>query len=680
VATTSRARIAALMLLTGVLGLGAVLSAPAGTHIGGMWPVGLVSGLLVYVGRTKVPATAAALLLLAFATFALGGYPLGISVAYAVGVVVEGLVTLQVLTVRWGYGRRLNDDLDLARYTLAAALGATAAALVFTLASAVSGFGTWWAVGVSVLVTHLASQLILLAFFMEEFRHPGESGPRERAIRWAVTIGVTLAAFVPTQAFGVVFLILPVIAWGALRAPMREALWQLVVVATLASILIQLDRGPFEALSALASRPVELESAPQQAFLLGCALVCLPFAMAVARSRQSAAQVVSERERLRRVVAGATGMAIIETDRQGRVTLFNPGAESLLGYTEEELLGRTAEVFHSPEEIERQAESLGVPATLKDVALFSARADVGPRDWRYIRKDGQVRTMSMTLATMTDNSGTVVGYLSTAEDITERVRAQRALETALQTERRAVAHLTEIDRTKDAFVSSVSHELRTPITNIVGYLELLLDGAYGETNPAQNQALGRIDSNSHRLLELIDNLLTLSSLESLDVQLSKHPVDLREVLRRSGQRVHVDATERGQHLDVDLPGNPVVILGDEEHLERMVSNLATNAVKFTPDGGRITLRVRAEGPRAAIEVQDTGVGIPEEERTNLFNRFYRTTHAQREAVDGSGLGLSIARTIAHLHGARITARSTPGRGSTFTITFDEEGRSAVAVL
>ena len=111
---------------------------------------------------------------------------------------------------------------------------------------------------------------------------------------------------------------------------------------------------------------------------------------------------------------------------QGRVTLFNPGAEALLGYSEEELLGRTADMFHSQEEIERQAAELGVPATLADVALFSARPEVGPRDWRYIRKDGQVRTMSMTLARMTDNNGAILGYLSTAEDITERVRAQGA--------------------------------------------------------------------------------------------------------------------------------------------------------------------------------------------------------------------------------------------------------------
>jgi PAS domain S-box-containing protein len=678
VATTPRARIAGLMVLAGVLGLGAVLSAPADTHIGGMWPAGLVSGVLVYVGRRAVPYLAAGFVALVFATYVLGGYPLGVSAGYSVAIVVEGLVTLQVLTVRWGYGRRLNDDLDLGRFTLAAGLGAASGAALFALTSAISGFGVWWAVGIMALATHLASQLIVLAFFMEEFRHPGVSSRPERWVRWVVVVLVTLAAFVPIQAPGVVFFILPVIAWAALRAPMREALWQLVVVATISSTLVQYDRGPFASFQFLTDRPAELETAPHQAFLLGCVLVCLPFAMAVARSRQSAAEVVSERERLRRIVSGATGMAIIETDDHGLITLFNPGAEALLGYTEEELLGKKADMFHSAEEIAMQATALGVPPTLGDVALFSARHELGPRDWRYIRKDGQVRTMSMTLAQMTDNSGAVLGYLSTAEDITERVRAQSALEGALQTERRAVAHLTEIDRTKDAFVSSVSHELRTPITNIVGYLELLLDGAYGETTDVQHQALGRIDTNSHRLLDLIDNLLTLSSLESLDVQLSKQPVDLREVIRHSGQIVHVDATERGHRIDVVVPGDPVVVLGDKEHLERMVSNLAANAVKFTPDGGRITLRVRAEGEQAAIEVQDTGVGIPEGEASLLFNRFYRATHAQTEAVNGSGLGLSIARSIAHLHGARISAHSAPGQGSTFTVTFDDQGYGALA--
>jgi hypothetical protein len=336
-------------------------------------------------------------------------------------------------------------------------------------------------------------------------------------------------------------------------------------------------------------------------------------------------------------------------------------------------------MFHSGADIAGHAQVLGVPAELVLVGVALARSGAGPQDWRYVRKDGEVRTMSMSVAPIENHQGAVVGYLITAEDITERVRTHDVLQAALVTERRAVAHLTEVDRTKDAFVSSVSHELRTPITNIIGYLELLLEGEYGATTDSQDEALGRIDSNSHRLLELIDDLLTLSDIESLDVELSRKPVDLREVIRRIGAKVHAALAERKQQLDVQLPNEPVMVFGDEHHLERMVANLATNAVKFTPEGGTIVLRVRTDGELCAIEVHDTGVGIPQDEQPQLFNRFFRSTHAQTEAIKGSGLGLSIARSIAHRHGARISATSTPGRGSVFTVIFGEPRLRAVPV-
>jgi PAS domain S-box-containing protein len=660
VTRTYDARVAVgLLLLIGVLGYFAVVSAPTDTHIGGMWPVGLASGLLVHVAHRWLPWAAGLIVAVAFLTLALGGYPLTVAAGFAVSILIEGLVTQRVLGARLVQGRRLNDDLDLGRYTLAAVLGAVSGSVLFSLTSAATGFGVPWTVGLATLATHLASQLTLLAFFMEELRHPGVSGSTERAIRWSLAVVVTLLAFVPTNFPAVVFFILPVLGWAALRAPMREAIWQLVAVGTIASTLTQFDRGPFVALAALRDRPLELSVMPQQAFLLGCALVCIPFAMAVSRDRQSTSDAANGRERLRRIVEGASGMAIIETDGAGRITLFNPGAQAILGYTEDEVLGQGLEMFAAGDEFDGPVH----------IGLALSNPDDGPRDWTCVRKDGEVRTMSMSLAPINDTRGVDMGYLITAEDITERVRTNDALQAALVTERRAVAHLTEIDRTKDAFVSTVSHELRTPITNIVGYLELLLEGAYGETTDSQEEALGRIDSNSHRLLELIDDLLTLSSIESLEVELAKEPVDLREVIHRSSANLHIELTERGQRLDLQLPDEPVVVLGDEGHLERMVSKLATNAVKFTPDGGTIVVRLRADGSRCAIEVQDNGVGIPHEEQPLLFNRFFRSTHAHSEAIKGSGLGLSIARSIAHQHGARISAASTPGRGSLFTVTF-----------
>jgi PAS domain S-box-containing protein len=672
VVTTPRARLGALLLLTAVLGLLAAASAPSQTHAAGMWPVGLVGGILLVAPRHALPWLAGIVLVLAHATIDLAGYPTTVAAGYAVGIVLEAVVIQQMLTGRWGDRLQLRDGLDMGRFTLAAAAGSAAGSGVFALTSLTTGFGVPWAVAVATFATHLASQLILLAFFLRQPRHRGSSGSRERTVRWTLVIAATLLAFVPSNMPAMLFFILPILGWTALRAPMREALWQLLAVSVIANTLVELGHGPFLALQVLSERPVELVVVPQQAFLLGCALVCLPFAMAVGRQRRSASEARNERERLRRIVQGATGMAIIETDLEGRITLFNPGAQAILGYREEEALGRHPALFHSSAEVAQRASALDVPADLIHVGLALSDAEGGPRDWTCITRSGGTRSLSMSVARIEDHEGDPVGYLITAEDITERVRTHDALEAALVTERRAVAHLKEIDRTKDAFVSSVSHELRTPITNIVGYLELLVDGAYGANTGPQEQALDRIETNSHRLLELIDDLLTLSSIEALDVELHQQPVDLREVIRRSGAKVHTDLVSRGQRLDVQLPNEPVLVLGDEDHLERMVSNLATNAVKFTPEGGTIVLRVRSDGDRPAIEVQDTGVGIPDEEQPMLFNRFFRSTYAQTEAIKGSGLGLSIARTIAHRHGARISARSKLGRGSVFTVTFEED--------
>ena len=646
-----------LLLLIGVLGYLAVTSAPPQTHAAGMWPVGLASGLFVSVRRRTLPRAVAAVSLLAFGTIYLAGYPGLVATGYALGIVLEGLVTQQLLRVRGGGLRRLDDDLDLGHYTLAALAGAATGAVLFATTAGANGFGTPWMVLLAVFATHLASQLILLALFLESSHHRGVGSSTERAVRWTLAVLVTLLAFVPIHLPALTFFVLPLLGWTALRAPMREALWLLLTVSVVANTLVLLGRGPFLALEVVHSRPPELAVIPQQMFLLGCAMVCLPFAMAVRRQRHSATDAANERERLRRIVQGAAAMAIIETDDQGRITLFNPGAEAMIGYTEAEVVGQRPDVFCA--------------------GLAITQADTEPRDWTCVRKDGEVRTMSVSVAPINDHQGHVVAYLITAEDITERVRTNQALETALGAERRAVAHLTEIDRTKDAFVSSVSHELRTPITNIVGYLELLRDGAYGVPSDPQDEALGRISSNSHRLLELIDDLLTLSSVESLEVELLQEPVDLREVIRRSGASVQPDLTERSLHLDVELPSEPVLVLGDETHLERMVSNLATNAVKFTPDGGTIVLRLRSGEDLCSIEVQDTGVGIPHEEQPLLFNRFFRSTYAQTEAVKGSGLGLSIARSIAQRHGARISARSTPGHGSLFTVTFTDPRRRLV---
>jgi signal transduction histidine kinase len=279
--------------------------------------------------------------------------------------------------------------------------------------------------------------------------------------------------------------------------------------------------------------------------------------------------------------------------------------------------------------------------------------------------------LSTILSPITDESGVSVGYVATADDVTDRLTTQAALETALRSEREAVERLTEIDEVKDRFVSSVSHELRTPITNIVGYLELLMDGVYGDPSEEQSHAMARIELNSRRLLTLIDDLLTLSSMESLEHPRELEPVDLVAVMQKAEEIVRPSVMRRDLLLALEVPPEPVVVPGDASQLERLVINLATNAVKFTLDGGRVTLRLLAPhdhvGP--VIEVEDTGIGIPEADQEMLFSRFFRAAQAREAAVPGSGLGLSIAKSIAELHGAQIGATSAYGKGSTFRVEF-----------
>ena len=224
-----------------------------------------------------------------------------------------------------------------------------------------------------------------------------------------------------------------------------------------------------------------------------------------------------------------------------------------------------------------------------------------------------------------------------------------------------------MDRVKDTFVGSVSHELRTPITSIVGYLEMLEEGTFGGLNAAQADAVRRVSANSSRLLLLIDDLLTLSRVEDDGLVLADRALDLRTLVRAGYDVVSPAWEARDLQVCLDLPGEPVPFLGDRNMIERVVVNLVSNAVKFTPDGGRVEVRLSTCGDGATIEVRDSGIGIPEEERGRIFSRFFRSSVAQKQAIPGSGLGLSIARAVVEKHGGRIELESGEGDGTTFRV-------------
>ncbi len=293
--------------------------------------------------------------------------------------------------------------------------------------------------------------------------------------------------------------------------------------------------------------PVDARPILLAVFGIDCVLVVVPMMLIVGEQLANARAVAAERDKVQNIVNGATGVAIIGTDEAGRITLFNPGAQRLLGYTPEEVRGRSTRMFHTEQAIAEKAHELGVPDDFGAVALALAAPERAGSDMRFVRKDGAERSHSMTLSRIVDDRGRVTGYVSTSEDVTGRVEAQAALVEALRAERTAVERLREVDRVKDSFVGSVSHELRTPITSIVGYLEMLEDGAFGELSAAQGDAVRRVSANSSRLLRLIDDLLTLSRVEDDGLVLAARALDLRALVR-AGYDVVSPACE-GRDLD-----------------------------------------------------------------------------------------------------------------------------------
>jgi signal transduction histidine kinase len=235
--------------------------------------------------------------------------------------------------------------------------------------------------------------------------------------------------------------------------------------------------------------------------------------------------------------------------------------------------------------------------------------------------------------------------------------AQRLL--AEQNER-----LREADRLKDEFVALISHDLRTPLTSIMGYLELTLDD---ETIADDSRSyLEIVQRNSDRLLRLVNDLLFVARVEAGELDLHPHEIGLAAIVRQSIEEATPRATDRGVELRAHVEEVPDV-RADRGRMFQLLDNLISNAIKFTPEGGRVDVRLLAKGARVRIEVCDTGIGIAPAEQVRLFERFFRASTATERHIPGTGLGLYIASAIVDAHGGEIDVQSEPGTGTTFAV-------------
>jgi PAS domain S-box-containing protein len=344
----------------------------------------------------------------------------------------------------------------------------------------------------------------------------------------------------------------------------------------------------------------------------------------------------------------------------------SPQIESILGYTQAEWFGSPAfyaEHLHPDDRdrvqtLQRAARTTGKPLDI---------------EYRFRSKNGRYIWLWDSYTIIHGEAGLPSYSLGFALDVTARKLAEEASEGLLTQAQLQNERLLELDRVKDEFIALVSHELRTPLTSIRGYLELVVDDAEAAgLGTEQREWLTVIDRNADRLMKLVEDLLITAQAHSGSLALTQSEFDIGTIVRQCAEACAPAAAARGILLDcVAEPG--LLITGDPGRIGQVVDNLVSNALKFTPVGGRVELLAEANDGGVRIEVADTGMGIPADEQARLFDRFFRTARAQDEAIAGAGLGLSIAKAIVEAHDGQISYRTVEGEGTTFTVDLPTNG-------
>lgn len=348
-------------------------------------------------------------------------------------------------------------------------------------------------------------------------------------------------------------------------------------------------------------------------------------------SRNRMEKIIANRNELAAILGGMVE-GVVAVDVEQSILHMNSVSGGMLGASPEESLGKK----------------------IWDVTKVKEVADVltdvlkgGTEIKRKLRITGTPRdeVIEMHSSPLLDGDGKVTGAIVVLHDVTE---------------------LHRLENVRKDFVGNVSHELKTPITAVRALAETLMDDSEMDS-AVRKRFLGKIREQSFRLSSIVTDLLTLSRLESEGGAIQFSELDLRETVRASVKALQSTGEGRGVQVESDLRDAPIQILGDEEALGQMVTNLLDNALKYTPEGGRVWVQLRAEGQWAFVEVHDTGIGIEPAEQERIFERFYRVDKARSRELGGTGLGLSIVKHIARTHKGDVTVESSLGAGSSFII-------------
>lgn len=343
------------------------------------------------------------------------------------------------------------------------------------------------------------------------------------------------------------------------------------------------------------------------------------------------------------------------------------------GYERHELVGASINLLH-PDDVARRTE--GTVEGRRAFVDELRRRGVIRVESVHRRKDGSLFPMETSMCLLALPGRTVV--MGIDRDITERRRAEEELAryrehleelVAARTRELAAAkeHAEAADRLKSAFLATMSHELRTPLNTIIGFTTLVLMGRAGPLTDTQARQLGLVGDAADHLLELINEVLDLSKIEAGQLEIEHAPFDLPSLVGGVGALIAPQAQKKGLGLETSVAPEVGTVVSDRHRVEQVLLNLLSNAVKFT-DRGTVRIECIRAGDRVVTSVADTGVGIAPDDLGRLFQPFLQLDSSLSRRHQGTGLGLAISRRIVELLGGEISARSEPGRGSTFTVS------------
>jgi protein-histidine pros-kinase len=624
---------------------------------GRLWP-GIALGAFLANAFTAVPVVTA------------GGIALGNTLEAVAG----AYLLRRVVRFRNSLGR-LPDVLGLV--VLAAVLSTTVSATIGVASLCLGGaapwalYGSlWWQWWLGDAMGALVVAPVLLTWGTP----PRPSWPARQGAEAAALLVLLVAA--SQIAFGGWFLsdapayplaygIFPFVIWAALRFGSRGAATATLVVSGIAVWGTVQQVGPF------LGRGLTESLLLLQTFMSVVAVTGLLLAATVTERRRAEGRF--------RLAVEAAPNAMMMVDREGRITLLNRQVERSFGYTQEELLGRSIETL-VPERF--RSDHPGHRGRF--FAEPQARPMGAGRDLFGRRKDGSEVPVEIGLTPVQTEEGTFV--LVSIIDITARKRAEEALQLANTRLQEAVQRAEEASRAKSEFLANMSHELRTPLNSIIGFSALLEQGVPGPLTEKQQRHVGHIHGSGRHLLAIINDILDLSKVEAGRLELHPGPFLVQDALEAAVSDMRPQAEAKGIAVRLGRGEGLGTLWADPVRVKQILYNLVSNAVKFTPAGGQVTVTARrvarppdppvepsrptdGSGESLVVAITDTGIGIKAEDLGKLFREFAQLDASLAREYGGTGLGLALTKRLVELHGGTVTAAS-PGKGlgSTFTVT------------